>query len=361
MQLVQLSRDGAEALSVASLGLEESVSLFSTEGLAESIRRTASFMCPTSPGRIVDAVTGALKPLSVDALERERVKDVLDHLLAHGDLLELREGSGYSSRLLYLAPPSYVEKEPGTYLLAGLRANGARIIEEDLSGLVEHDGPARLIQLSPSEADDELQAHGLHPVSRESWVSAPTPESAETFVGRYTRRLGKALKAGYLENVQILDPSTNVRYYRARWREPGPADNGVFVARRAQAYGADLWCVISFDSGTPDRVLELPVRDPVVPGRDEAWRLQAAIDAANGRPQLFRMTRLQQPADEVVCDFFGPLPGFAERYMELVGRPIERSRGALFSFQVPAQVSRDVRNFLTDMLWMRPEETKDGV
>lgn len=360
MWLSQLSMDDAAELATASLGLDESVSLFSTEGLAESIRRTASFMCPTSPGRITDAIAGALKPLAPGNLEREQIKEVIE-VLASSDLLELREGSAHGSRLLYLAPPSYVEKEPGTYLLAGVRANGAPILDADLSELVEHDGPARFIQLPPADADSELQANNLRPISRRSWVAAPTQESAEAYVGRYTRRLRAALKAGQLQEVELIDPSSSVRYYRGRWRAPQSSDTGIFVARRPQAYGADLWCVMSFESGLPDRVLELPVSDPVVPGRDQAWRLQAAIDATNGRPQLLRISRSRKPVNEAVFDFFAPLPGFAERYMELVGRPIERRSGALFSFQVPARVAQDARNFIADMLWIRTEETQDDI
>ena len=123
-------------------------------------------------------------------------------------------------------------------------------------------------------------------------------------------------------------PPTPVRYYRRRWREPGPTDSGDFVARRPQAYGADLWSAVRLENGVATRIFQLPVDDPVVPARDEAWRLQLAIDAERGFPQRYAAEPFAGGGSSVV-KFFSPIPGFAERYLQLVGMPLGGDRPAL--------------------------------
>ncbi|MBK6871224.1 MAG: hypothetical protein IPG94_07450 [Kineosporiaceae bacterium] len=141
MKLTKLTADIASYLAVETLGLDpEAVALTSTEGIAVSLRRAASFMCPTSPGRLVDAVLGALGPLDRDDLQRDEVVQLLDQLVASGDLLELRHESGRSTRLVYLAPPSFIERVPGTYLLVGVRPFGAPLISDELAGAIEYEG-----------------------------------------------------------------------------------------------------------------------------------------------------------------------------------------------------------------------------
>jgi hypothetical protein len=55
------------------------VGLTSREGLAASLRRAASFMCPTSPSRLISAVLGAVRPLADEKeITREDLADLLD-------------------------------------------------------------------------------------------------------------------------------------------------------------------------------------------------------------------------------------------------------------------------------------------
>jgi hypothetical protein len=169
-----------------------------------------------------------------------------------------------------------------------------------------------------------------------------------------------AAEAGRLDGLSLLDPTSKVRYYKGRWRSPNATDRGIFVARRPQAYGADLWCLVRIDAGAPQRLLEFPVNDPVVPGRDEAWRYQAAVDALRGTPQQFRLRRGPSPSADVTIHFFSPLPGFAERYVQLAGLALGQSPGTLFSFRLPAGAVGDVTAFLTEMLWMTYEEDSSG-
>ena len=361
MKLTKLTGGSASALAVATLGLDaDAVGLTSTEALAASLRRAASFLCPTSPSRLVDAVLGALKPIHGHELKRPDVVDLLDQLVASGDLLELRSGSGVSTRLLYLAPPSYIERVPGTYLLTGVRPFGAPLIGGELAETIEYEGHTRILTLEPTQADAELRSWGLQPVKKDRWFSSPSVAVPADFIEKHKARLAVAPEAGQISGLVILDPTSRVRYYQGRWRASGPADTGDFVARRPQAYGADLWCLVRLQDGEPQQLLEFPMNDPAVPGRDEAWRYQAAVDALRGMPQQFRIRQGGSPSDDMTIDFFSPLPGFAERYMQFAGLALGKTPGALFSFRLPAAAVGGVTTFLTDMLWMTYEKDSNG-
>lgn len=361
MRLTKLTTQDASTVAVATLGLDaDAIGLSSVEGLAASLRRAASFMCPTSPGRLIDAVLGVLKPLHGAELQRDDLVDLLDQLVASGDLLELRHESNQSTRLLYLAPPSYIERVPGTYLLMGVRPFGVPLIGDELAESIEYEGHTRLLTIDAGEADGELRSQGLQRIPKDRWVSTPSVETPAELIERHQVRLDVAAEAGQLDGLVLLDSASKVRYYRGRWRSPDPADTGSFVARRPQAYGADLWCLVRFQAGEAQRLLEFPVNDPVVPGRDEAWRYQAAVDVLRGTPQQFRLRRGVRASADVTIDFFSPLPGFAERYVQFVGLALGKTPGALFSFRLPAEAVGDVTAFLTDMLWMTYEEDSSG-
>ncbi|TPG17172.1 hypothetical protein [Pedococcus bigeumensis] len=362
MGVTRLTADDASVLAVETLGLDSgSIELISIEGIAASLRRAASFMCPTSPSRLVDAVLGALRPLAATEVERTDVADVLELLVASGDLLELRQESGRSIRLLYLAPPSYIERRPGSFLLMGIRPFGISILEGELRKAIEYEGHTRVLELDPDTGAEQLRQLELRPVRKDRWVSTPALEAPPGLIERYRARLDVSGDAGRLDGLVILDAESSVRYYRGRWRAPTSRDNGDMVARRPQAYGADLWCLIRFESGVPGRLMEFPADDPVLPGRDEAWRYQAAVDALRGAPQRFRVRRGSTPEDDTTFDFFGPLPGFAARYLQIAGLALGKTQGALFSFRVPLAATQDVSAFLTDMLWMDQEEAARGV
>lgn len=361
MRLTKLTAQDASTVAVAALGLDDrAVGLSSPEGLATSLRRAASFMCPTSPGRLVDAVLGALRPLHGDEVKRDDLVDLLDQLVASGDLLELRHESGRSTRLLYLSPPSYIERVPGNYLLMGVRPFGSPLIGDEMAEAIEYEGHTRALTIGRTGADDKLRSHGLRRVPRDRWVASPKVETPAELVERHRTLLDVAAEAGQLDELALLDPASKTRYYRGRWRAPNLADTGDFVARWPKAYGADLWGLVRFRAGEPQRLIEFPVDDPVVPGRDEAWRYQAAVDAMRGMPQEFRIRHGPSPGSDTTIDFFSPLPGFAERYVQFAGLALGKTPGALFSFRLRTEAIDNVAAFLTDMLWMNYEEHSSG-
>jgi hypothetical protein len=353
--LCSLTVSEASALSIRTLGLDaDLIDLSSPEGLAASLRRAASFMCPTSPSRLINVVLSIVQPLVPEgAVTRDNLVNLLGLLIAAGDLLELRHEESHSARLLYLGPPSYIERQPGTYLLLGIRPFGTPLVDAELAGDVEHEGHTRTLRLEPAMADERLTNAGLQRIERKRWVASPRTENAASLADRIRKRLDAARASGNIEGLQVLDPAAPVHYYRGRWRSPNLSDTGDFVARRPQAYGADLWCMVRLIDGASTRMVEFPADDPVMPGRDEAWRIQMAIDALRGLPQRYR-TEPSPAGDATVVKFFSPIPGFAERYLQLVGLSLAESPGALFAFRVPDGAMSGLEQLLTDMLWMKP-------
>ena len=358
MTVSRLSATEASALAVSVLGLNaDVVDLLSREGLAASLRRAASFMCPTSPSRLVSAVLGAVRPLAANVeVDREEVSELLDLLIAAGDLLELRHPDAQTTRLLYLGPPSFIEREPGNYLLLGVRPFGESLVDFDLAPRVEREGHTRNIRLDPQIAHSELADAGLNHIDKKRWIAAPAVEPAEALRERVRHCLDVAASSGEIDGLQVLDPTTPVRFYRGRWRAPRVGDNGDFVARRPQAYGADLWCVVRLLDGAPERLTELPFENPLLPGRDEAWRLQMAFDSLRGVPQSFSVDPTGG-GSEVLVKFYSPIPGFAERYLQLVGLAL-MAPGALFAYRVPSTALPSLAELLRDTLWMATTPAK---
>lgn len=365
MSISRLTHHEATTLAVKTLDLDpDLVALSSAEGIASSIRRAAAFMCPTSPRQLINSVEAVLQPLCSDPEPiRPEIADMVDSLIAVGDLLELCDDvDDRLVRLLYLGPPSYVEREPGVYLLSGVRPYGVSLVDVALNRSVEYEGEARSIRLDPAEADERLSSAGLERVEREQWVRSPRAERADQLIGRLSLQLDASRPSGEIEGLQILDPAARVTYYRGRWRSPGISDSGDFVARRPQEYGADLWCVVRMRNGAPQKMLEFPIDDPLVPARDEAWRLQMAIDAQHMNPQICA-THSVGADSHMVVRFFSPIPGFAQRYLELVGVPLPEAPRCLFAFRVPNGAMPDLEQMMEELLWMQsnPNEEFDGV
>ncbi|MCC6497880.1 MAG: hypothetical protein IT193_16635 [Propionibacteriaceae bacterium] len=357
MSIQRIGREEVAARAASILGLDDKViDLFSVEGLCASLRRAASFLCPASPRQIVDAVLDALAPLGTD-LEREEVNDALDTLISTGDLLELRP-TNLRTRLLFLGPPSYVEKQPGSFLLLGIRPNAGPILDEQsVDTAVSYEAHTRSVELDPDTAAEMLAAAGLHPLTREQWTRTPRVEATTAVIERVRSQLPAHRIPGQVSGLTLIDPATPVRYYRGRWREPLASDQGIFVGRRPQAYGAPLWCVVELTDGIPQAVLDLPVDSAVAPGWDDARRVQAALDAQRGSPQILRVRPTGQPDGDFIFDFFGPLPSWAERYLDLTGLPVSRSQGALFSYRVRDAAQCDITLFLSKSLWMQVVES----
>ncbi len=289
-------------------------------------------------------------------MTRHDVAAQLDLLVSIGDLIELPHHGDRTSRQIYLAPPSYVTKAPGRYLLLGVRPNGAPLVNEALGAEVHHEGHARCLELDAKVAPDRLQAAGLQAILRDHWLKRPRAERAATVVDVMRQRLDGAGESGQVDGLKIIDPQTSVLYYRGRWRPIDITDSGDFVGRRPQAYGADLWCFVRVVRGVPRALVDLPVDDLAATGCDEAWRTQAAIDALTGTPQAMHVHLAAGTVGDLRLDLFSPVPAWAQRYLELVGIPVSRARGTLVSYRVPMSAIGELSVFFADMLWMHVSE-----
>lgn len=337
-----------EALGLA--GLTDDVG--SWVALSAAVRRAASFTCPTTPRSISDSTGSSLRGLVLDqASLREDLVAVVDALVASGDLLEVRSNdSTRSVRILVLGGPAYVPLE-SEFVLLGVRADGAPLLTEDMMSLVEYRAHTRRITRAPEVDESVLAIQGLRAISFDQWLRAPRQVDAGRFVRSFADRLDASQPIQSFDEIRILDGASDVQYYSGRWRAPRGDDDGLFVARRPQQYGADLWCAVGLAGGHVARVIDLPIAaSTVAPAADEAWRLQAAMDSERGGPQCVRVhTRTAATAR---LDFFGPIPSWAQRRLDLVGNRCERERGALFTYEVPAAELHSEVKALEDLLWL---------
>jgi hypothetical protein len=74
-------------------------------------------------------------------------------------------------------------------------------------------------------------------------------------------------------------------------------------------------------------------------------------------PEVFRVGGAARAGGRTV-DFFSPLPRWAERYLQLAGMAVPRSKGALFSYRVPEDALPGLSGFLASMLWMHQTTTE---
>lgn len=352
---------GAEA--VERLGLDATaLDLMSAEAIAASLRRAASFLCPTTPAVLVGAVDDAVARLpGYTEQTREQIDTVFGFLVAYGDLLELQvDTETRTRRHVFLGSPAFVRRQSNACLLIGVRPDGAPLVAEELLSQVEYDGHLRMLPPTASELLTELlEAHGLIELLPEQWLRSPRASNAEELLALYMSRLDAAGPAGDIEGVTLIDPTARVSYYKGRWRPARRTDAGRFVARRPQAYGAELWCVVDIAGGEVMRLIDMPVLSPLAPGADEAWRLQAALDAIAGQPQR---VRVYSGTRDGWCrlDFFSPVPSWVQRRLDVVGRPSMRSRGALFSYALPTVEVQEELRFLEEMLWMSADAQQEG-
>lgn len=357
MAISLLDLGSARCACVEGLALPSGVfDIDAAETLAAALRRAASFLCPTTAPRIVQVVSTALEDLVIGSQElRERLADLLQALIGYGDFLELPENEevGAGPRL-FLGPPGFVRRQSGACLLIGVRPEAEPLVGEEVLPLVQYRWHVRSI--APDGGQDIaalLIDHGLRETPSEYWLHHPRVESPEKALRDLTARLTAAGASGSIEGLRVLDPNTSPAYYRSRWRKPTPKDNGSFVARRPQAFGAELWCYAELSAGLTTRLLDLPVAGGVSRGCDEAWRLQAAIDAVAGHPGHIRLRQSASVGYDIL-DLFSPPPSWMQRRWDAIGAPVPTA-GSLLSYEFKrTEVSEELR-FAEETLWLVPE------
>jgi hypothetical protein len=345
--------------AIRILGLESvGVDLFGSESLATSLRRAASFLSPAPKRAIVRSVLEVLEGLPGFSDETEGLLEtLLDALIGCGDLLQLQsDDPDFVGQRIVLGPPAFVRRDSGAVLLVGVRPDGATLVPTELSARIEYDGHTRIVRPS-DDIDELLELSGLVQLDTEQWLSKPRASSSLELLEEYQKRLNIASASGQIERARILDPSRPVRYYAGRWRNSNSKDTGGFVARRPQIYGADLWCFAELKNGEFVRLIDLPINDPVKPAHDEGWRLQAAIDAEAGNHQLIEY---KTGLTSTRLNFFSPVPSWAQRRLDIIGTPLLRDQGALFSYSLPNDEVVEELEFLRKMMWTTASEQQKG-
>ena len=351
MGIAAVTPDQVCASALRTLGLAaRGMTLFADEALAASLRRAASFLCPCTPRQLTHSVAEALSGLpGAPGDVTDRLGTLIEDLTGYGDLLELPMELHGGARRLFLGAPGYVRRRSGACLLVGIRPDGASLAGEELTDRIEYAAHARVVP-EASDLQDLLTASGLRELTESQWLKPPRSLSADSLLDGYRQRLNAAGGCGDVGELRILDPAAPVSYYRGRWRLPGRADTGDFVARRPQAFGADLWCYARITGGHATKVIDFPARGSLLPGADEAWWLQAAIDATANHPQQVATRAGQEGA--TIVDFFSPVPSWAQRRLDILGNALPRGRGALFSYALPTAETAEELRFLADMLWI---------
>lgn len=356
----QLTPAEVHALKVSELSLDPSaVDLTTVEALASALRRAASFLCPCSAATLVRSVEQPLRGLVDDLVAiRSSIEEVLESTIAHGDILESRDinpgAVNDRSSLLYAAPPSFVARTSGAVILLGIVSDQLSALPDDLHRRIEYVHHVRRLQpLERENLREELLQLGLIELRYERWLNSPSIETPEQHVVRLDRLLDAAEPSRDISGLSLLDPERPVRFYRGRWVDVR-SQTGRFVARRDQAYGAQLWCYVQVRDGHPERMIDLPLGNSRWRGCDEAWRLQLALDAVRKQPQRFRVRNHRSDA---VLEFFSPVPMWARRRWDAIGEPV-LSSGCLFAYRIPYRELAEEVRFIRTELWL--EELSDG-
>ena len=184
-------------------------------------------------------------------------------------------------------------------------------------------------------------------LTADAWLRTPQHERAASQLAELDRALDVAVPSRDVPGLLLLDPERPVRYYAALGR--AHAQSGRLVARRGQAYGADLWCYVQLRAGHPERLIDLPIPGSRWRGCDEAWHLQLAIDAQKGEPQRFGFARAPQAR---TCRVFSPVPMWARRRWDAVGEPVLGS-GCLFAHRLAETELAEELRFAHEALWLQ--------
>lgn len=347
-----LTREELQAHVVVDLGLDaSSLDLTSLEALAACVRRAAGFVCPCAPRTLVRSVARALDGIAEDLEPMEAaVEQMVEALTSYGDLIEVPgEIRGKATgRVLCAAPPSFVARANGGALLVGIVPDHRSALPSDMEARVEH--VAHVRRLPPGVLEDargELGQLGLLELSYERWCGAPPPTSADALVAKCEALLARAPSAMEVPGMVILDPTRDVTYYRGRWDAPR-SRSGAYVARRPQAYGADLWCYAKLKEGRPERFIDLPLADRAR-GCDDAWLIQMALDARAGHRQRARVRRVN--GTTALFEFFSPVPAWARRRWDAIGEPTPPSK-CLFAYRLAAAELDEEAQFMRQRLWL---------
>jgi hypothetical protein len=353
-QQVLAAMRAAGAVAPDGIGVDE-------ELIVVAVRRAAAAMCPCSIASLSSSLAQnmAFLPGVEDDKFRERVEDVVEQMVIHGDLLELNQlvaATEIRGAQIHAAPFTFVRLAGDVTRLVGIAPDEIPLLPAALAGRVVTRGLSRTIV---AEADEELPGllrdFGVPELSVEAWLRTPARETSAAFVERIEKRLRNAPASGDMQEIEILDWTRQAKSYRRRWAVPSQ-QSGMFVARRPQAYGAPLWGAVDLADGRPEKFLDFPLKGDPFRGCDMAWRLQMAIDANRGEHQTYRA---DAGSGVVRLRFYSPIPAWAQRRLVVLGDGVV-PKEALIDINLPQQEGTAVERYLSDLLWLKPVSADDG-
>jgi len=349
MELIGLDQDELRMAISDSLRLPSAIDGVSL--VAEVLRKVASYRCPETPAALRNAAKQSL--LGLVEADNELIEETLDNLVSCGDLAEVVEERGFSNRrIIYLGAPRLIRRERGGVILTGIRPDGQPLASSSIEDRIELHGHLRRISDADENDIQKLIGSGLVETQDSHWLDAPELIECQVFIEQYVRRLEALNYPSEIEGLQIFDFNKSSAYYNGRKCSPQTDHSGMFVGRRKQRFGSDLWCFVDIANGLATRILDLPINSNER-GCDEAWRLQAAIDASEGTPQNLSIRQLGDGTWHLgICS---PPPRWLQRRWDLIGTPVKRSHGSLFTWQFARQDVSDEVKFAESRLWFNRE------
>ena len=249
--------------------------------LTALLRRSAGIHCPCSRTTLRASLLESLKHLSQDdQILSERIDTIIEGLIVGGDLLELNDVATDDPEVkgtwVFTAPPSFVARPSGSIFLLGIVPDQDTFLPHSLASRISYEGFTRTIIPEPNEdLVTELREHGMQELSERVWLKYPTEERPEVMLKRYEHQLGLQPPSSAVQDLQILDQTKLITYYRGRWTTP-QSQTGTFVSRRPQEFGAPIWCFAELEAGSVVRILDLPLR------KTPMARLRCRMASANG-------------------------------------------------------------------------------
>jgi hypothetical protein len=343
----------SELLSWSGQGLGIADAAAPTQLLKPALRRAAHILAPVARSDLVRFVAEPLGPLGD---QREAVDNALEEMIIYGDILAMRrqplDDWGVPAEVLRPAPPTFVRRSNGEFIILGVAGDHPTALSQELEALVIDDGMVRRLLGDHGDLFAHLRLLGLAQLSEQAWLRTPQSETPAAHRARWRTRLNATPPLDHsVDGLEILNGARDPRYYRGRWTA-ADGEDGMFVARRPQLYGAPLWSLVHLEQGQARHLIDLYADDDRQRPCDLAWRLQAALDAERASPQVARIRRTGATAS---LDLFSPLPSFAERRLALVATKVGGVK-CLYSFTMPTARLAEEIGVLRALLWMGVDE-----
>jgi hypothetical protein len=342
-----------QSLSVSSSNESQALS---NETIAQALRRAVHILAPCAPYELERAVARSFSGFGIAKEElTARVQEMLEELVVYGDILEMRTDANDPWALgnafaLRGAPPSFVARKNGSFTILGVAGDQVSPLTATLEARTVHLGALRILTASDGEdLRSLLKELDLLELPEKVWLRIPRIELASAYVETWRRQIALEPAAGAVDGLRILDTARSPSFYRDRWCEPSAQHDGVFVARRPQKYGAELWCLVELSRGAPQRFVDLVSPGDRIRPCDIAWRIQAALDSVGGTPQQYQCS--SAVTSDSIVRFFSPLPSWVERHLSVVGRKTKAPR-CLFSYELATSALDNEVRLLREMMWM---------